>query len=248
MEMILNTEKIKQVNDKNLEELHLDKEIEISSSKTELEKSINNILDKGTDYIIKAMPIHNGLKEILIDVKKSLKTKDFKEIIKTALNSSIREGLEILGTPINVLNDIKTLKDAAIKGGLKQALIAGIDIVSNKYINGNLMGDLIKEFFNKTKSFIQSNMFLIKLDSGINKIIDKTKDFKKLCESWYNAYDKLDIENINDIAKKLNHNRRINYTDDEGIKQNKIIQNMTSLINVKKDKLSQMQLQICNDL
>lgn len=254
MELMMNIDNVKKLeetkNSVKAIDLNMQKEMDLNlySHKSEFEKIINNVIDKGTDYIIKAMPVHQGIKDILIDVKRAFKTKDFKEIVKTAIGSSIREGIEIIGMPINVIKDINKLKDITLKGGIKQALTAGIDIISNKYVKGNLMGDIIKEFFDKVKNFVKSNMFGIKLDQGIKKIESKTNDFIKMCKKWYEAYDSLDVESINDIAKKLNKNEKTVSFNEQCLKDNRIIQNMTSLINAKKDKLSQMQLQICQSL
>ena len=124
-------------------------EIEISSNKIELEKELDiesnrnvntfsnivcSVVDKGVNYAIKVLPIGDGLKDVALDVKEALKTNDFKHIVKTAISSSIREGLEFVGMPFNVLKNINTMKDVALKGGLTKALSAGIDIVCNKYL------------------------------------------------------------------------------------------------------------------
>lgn len=122
-------------------ELVKNKELEIDKYKEKqaFDKVVENVIDRGTDYILKAMPIQENIKDILIDVKKSLKSKDFSKIVQTAVTSSLREGLEIIGAPINIIKDLNKIKNIAFKGGLKQALCAGIDIVTNKYLKGNIL-------------------------------------------------------------------------------------------------------------
>ena len=52
-------------------------------------------------------------------------------------------------------------------------------------------------------------------------------------------------ELIQNILNKFKNSLKY---DKECVQQNNIIQNMTKLINNKKDKLSQIQLQICSEL
>lgn len=222
--------------------------LDFCREKGALEKVVINVIDKGTDYILKAMPIQENVKDILIDVKKSFKTKDFSKIVQTAVTSSVREGLEILGTPINVIKDINKVKDIAFKGGLRQALIASIDIVSNKYLKGNILGDVVDKFLGETKNFINSKRFSIKIDEDIKKAIDKQEKFKVLCSEWYKAYDKMDLESLNVIAKEISIKQKTNVISNDIMKAAKIILNMTEFVNNKKDKLSLAQLDICKSL
>ena len=58
---------------------------EIEKNKEEVINIISNILDKGSNYVIKSMPINSHIKEILIDVKKVIKDKEFSQILKVAV-------------------------------------------------------------------------------------------------------------------------------------------------------------------
>lgn len=212
------------------------------------EKVIFNVIDKGSDYILKAMPIQENLKDVLIDVRNSFKTKDFSKIIETAVNSSIREGIEFLTSPASVLKDLNKIKEVANKGGLKQALITGIDILTDKNIKNNLFGDVIKKFVEEVKTMILSNKFNIKVDEEIKKINLKQENFKSLCTDWYKAYDKLDIENINKLSKEINDKQKSYVYSSDVLKSARTIQNITEFVNNKKDKLSANQLDICKNL
>lgn len=223
-------------------------DIDLSKEKQSFEKVVVNVIDKGTDYILKAMPIQENIKDILMDVKKSFKTKDFTKIVQTAVTSSLREGLEILGTPINVIKDINKIKDAAYKGGLRQGLVAAIDIVSNKYLKGNILGDTIAKFMDDTKDFINSKRFTMKIDEDIRKIAIKQEKFKVLCTEWYKAYDKMDLSTLNDIAKQISSKQKTSVINTDIMKAAKIILNMTEFVNNKKDKLSLTQLDVCKSL
>lgn len=226
----------------------LNRNIDLFKEKQAFEKVIGNVIDKGTDYILKAMPIQDNVKDILIDVKKSFKTKDFSKIVQTAVTSSIREGMEIIGAPIAILKDINKIKDIAFKGGLRQALITGIDIVTNKYIKGNLLGDMFTKFIDEIKNFINSKRFSIKIDESIKKLTTKQEKFKILCAEWYKAYDKMDFNNLNNIAKQISTKQKTYVINNDISKAAKIILNMTEFVNNKKDKLNATQLDICKNL
>ncbi len=244
MENIIELNTLKKV-DKNLD---IDEGVDINlvKNRNEFTSVVENIVDKGANYVIRGMPINNHIKDILIDVKNSFKTKDFKEILKTAVNSSIREGLEVLSLPKTIIKDISKIKDIAINGGLSQGISAGLDIISKKFLGNSAYGVYIKDFFDKTKDFINSNEFIQKLTNGMKKCINKITDFKNTCKEWYKAYDKFDLNDINTIANVLNKKKNKVSFDNECQNQNNVIQNMTELINNKKDKLSKLQMQICN--
>jgi len=223
-------------------------DIDLAREKQAFDKIIVNVIDKGTDYILKAMPIQENLKDILLDVKKSFKTKDFTKIVQTAVTSSLREGLEIIGTPINIIKDVNKIKEAAFKGGLRQALVAGIDIFTDKYLKGNILGDVIAKFTEETKDFINSKRFAMKIDEDIRKVTLKQEKFKILCSEWYKAYDKMDLVSLNNIAKEITTKQKTSLMNNDIMKATKIILNMTQFVNNKKDKLSLTQLDVCKSL
>ena len=136
MELVLNTNELLKNKEKNIEV-----DVEVNRSQRIFSNLTYDVINKGADYVIKAMPVNEHIKDILIDVKKSFETKDFKQIIKTAVSSSIEEGLELINAPKNVIKDITKIKNIAIKGGLREGISAAIDIVTNKYLKNNLFSE-----------------------------------------------------------------------------------------------------------
>ncbi len=223
-------------------------DLDLVRNRDEFTNVVSKVINKGANYIIRGMPINNHIKDILIDVKDAFKTKDFKEILKTAVNSSVREGLEILSLPKNVLKDLTNIKDIAVNGGLSEGICAGIEIISKKYLGSSVYSVYIKDLFDKTKEFVKSRDFLNKISNGVNKCLEKINDFKEICKKWYMAYDKFDLDEINNIANSLNKKKsKVNF-DIECQNNNNVIQNMTELINNKRDKLTQLQMQICSSI
>ena len=243
MELLIDSNEIIKNRDRNIE-------IDVAANRSQrvFSNLAFDVVNRGADYVIKSMPINNNIKNILLDVKKSFETKDFKQIIKTAVGSSISEGLELLKLPKNVITDITKITDITFKGGLREGICAAIDIVTNKYLKNNIFYNIIKDFINKTKDFIFNKSFSNKIESGINNILNRADKFKDKCKEWYKYYEKLDFEKMNNLAKALNRERNKVANDIECVKENNIMQNMMKLVNNKKDKLSNMQLQICNNL
>lgn len=223
-------------------------DLDVIREKQILDKIVVNVIDKGTDYILKAMPIQENVKDILLDVKKSFKTKDFNKIVQTALTSSLREGLEVIGAPVSVVKDLNKIKDIALKGGLRQALVTGVDIISDKYISGNILGDTVTKFMKEVKDFINSKRFSMKIDEDILKAINKQEKYKVLCSKWYKAYDQMDLDSLNKIAKEISSKQKTNIINNELLKSSNVILNMTEFVNNKKDKLSVAQLDVCRSL
>jgi hypothetical protein len=225
-----------------------DEKIEIEKNKDEILKIINNIINKGSNYIIRAMPVNEHIKEILSDVKESLSEGDFKNMLKVAINSSISEGLEIVGLSEKDIDNIDKLVDTAFNGGLAKSINISIDIVENMKKYGNLFYNYIEDFFENLKGFILSKDFKTKVYSGINKCLDKVESFKDMCNDWYDAYDKFDLTDIKQIADKLNKMKKKVSFDNNCVSENTIIQNVTELVSRKNSKLTKTQFDICSNL
>ena len=67
-----------------------------------------------------------------------------------------------------------------------------------------------------------------------------------MCNKWYQEYDKFNIENLNTIAKTLSSKIKNVINSKECLIENNLIQNMTKLINSRKEKLSSSQVEFCN--
>lgn len=228
---------------KNTLELDGDKRIDIL--KEDLSDVAINALDKAANYVIKAMPIPDAMKDVLRDVKLAIKTKNLKEVINTAVNSSVREGLEILGVSKSTIKDLKDVTKLANKGGFITLLKNGVEIISNNYLKNNLVGDYVYKFFDKLKEYILSKDFSNKINSLIEKLTNKKADFLNKCEEWYKAYKKLDMLSINNIAEELAKDKYTINRHEECKRENSIIQNMTAMVNNKKELLSIEQQRLC---
>lgn len=220
----------------------------IEKNKDEIVTIVNNVLDKGANYVIKSMPISAHIKEILLDTKNVIKDKEFTQILKVGLTSSLKDGMENLGIKEDRISEINEMLETAFKGGFTNAINMGIDIVGKAKKYGHIFYNYIEEFFNKLKNFVQSIDFKNKIYSCVDRCLDKVDSFKELCNDWYDAYDKFDLKDIESIAGKLNKLKgRVSF-DSACVNENSIIQNMTRLVGRRKQKLTKTQLDICNNL
>ena len=108
--------------------------------------------------------------------------------------------------------------------------------------------DLAKDFVSNVKNFVTSKDFLNKLDGAFNKLSEKVKGFKDTCNMWREAYEKFDLEKINELSKDLSKKVRGVLENTECGNENKTIQNITTLINNTKKKLSKIQLEACEQI
>lgn len=217
-------------------------------NRNEYSNTVAKVVDNSIGYIIKALPVNENIKQIALDVKDAFKTGDFKEIVKTAVKSSIKEGLEILNLPKNVISDISKISKIAFSGGLSSALSAGIDIISKKYLKNNIFSSVLFKITNEMKNYVFSKDFKIKIDNNINKLLEKNNKFNDLCQKWYESYEKFDLFNMNSLCKSIKNMQKHIVNDKDCKIQSDIIENMTNLINTKNSKLSPIQMQICNNI
>lgn len=231
-------------NTKNLA-MELKEDNRMAVLKNDLSSAAEKAIDHTAKYIIKSMPVPDAVKDILVDVKDALKTKNIKEVVSTVVKSTVREGLELVGLSTSSINSLSELKAIASKGGLITSLKNGIQIVAENYLKNNIVGEYVYDFFDKLKNYIMNKEFGKKLTNIINKLEKKKDKFLEQCEEWYNAYKNMNVDKLNTIAGELDSNKYIlsRYTDCE--KQNSIIQNMTAMVNNKNDLLTQNQQRLC---
>jgi len=231
----------------NTKELAIDisKDNKMETLKQDLTDTVEKTVDHAAKYVIKAMPVTDAVKDVLIDIKEAIKTKDIKEVLSTAVKSTIREGLEMLGLSKKSINSLSELKDIAKKGGLVTSIKNGIEVVESNYLKNNIVGDYVYKFFDKLKSYIMNNEFMKYLNSLIDKLEQKKNQFLNKCEEWYNAYKNRDLDNLEELPQKLNGNKYVLSRYSDCIKENNVIQNITAMVNSKKDVLTANQQRLC---
>ncbi len=224
-------------------ELDLDQRLDVL--KGDLQSVSEKAIDKSMNYIIKSIPMPDAIRDVVKDVKEAIKTRQLREVIGTAVNSSVREGLEISGVSKDNINSLKDMKKFALKGGLIILLKNGIEIVENKFLKNNIVGEYVYNFFAKLKNYILSNEFLKKINSMVDKLTNKKDEYLEKCEDWYEAYSKMDIVKMNKISEELDSNSYITVRYEDCKRENNIIQNMTKMVNAKKGELSLEQQKLC---
>ncbi len=220
---------------------------EIESNKDELIKIIISVLDKGANYSIKSMSVNEHIQELLLNVKKVFTDLEFKKILKTAVNSSLKDGQELKGNNLE-LKRIDSMLKLAFKGGLPELINLGIEIVTATKKYGNIFSNYIEDFVNKLKNFALSVEFKNKVQNGLDKCLNKVEKFKNMCTLWYDAYNQLNIEDIQLIAGNLKDMKNKVKFDSECLNENEVIQNITELVTRKKDRLSNARMDIYENL
>ena len=225
-----------------------DNKQEVKRNKEELKNILIKTIDKGGNYIIKAMPVNKHIKDILSDVKECITDGEFKDIVSTAIESSLKEGKEILGLTDRELKYINKMINTAFAGGLTKNINIGVATIENVKKYGNLFYNYIEDFFESLKSYIASTGFEERVNIAVSKCLNKVDEFKKICTNWYTAYDKFDLNNISSIADKLDKMKNKVEFNDKCVSENTIIQNVTELVRQNKKKLTKNQFDICANL
>lgn len=231
---------LKTVNEQN--------KVKVEKNKEEIKSIIVKIIDKSSNYIIRAMPVNEHIKDLLLHVKTALKEDDFSDMLKVAIGSSITEGLEIIGLDESAIGEIDKMIDVAFDGGLTKSINMGVDIVENTKKYGNLFYNYIEDFFESLKGYIAGKDFRAKVYLGINKCLDKVENFKDICNEWYDAYDNFNMNDIKQLADRLNKMKKKVLFNNECLSENTIIQNVTELVSREKRKLTPVQFDICSNV
>ncbi len=221
---------------------------EIEINKNEIAEIVINILDKGSNYIIKSMPINEHIKEILSNVKGALKEKDFKNMIKVAVSSSVIEGAQALGLGKEGISSIEEMIDASFEGGITKSINIGVGMIEQVKKYGNLFYNYIEDFFTRLRGFVDSKEFKNKVYSCVSKCLNKVDNFKEMCNDWYDAYDEFNISSLKEIASKLNKMKGQVGFDQNCISENSIIQNITEFVSKNNKKLTKTQFDIYSEL
>ncbi len=225
-----------------------DNKQEIKRNKEELKNILIKTIDKGGNYIIKAMPVNKHIKDILSDVKECITDGEFKNIVSIAIESSLKEGKEILGLTDRELKHINKMINTAFAGGLTKNINIGVATIENIKKYGNLFYNYIEDFFESLKAYIASTGFEERVNIAVSKCLNKVDEFKQICSNWYNAYDKFDLNNLTNLADKLDKLKDKVGFNDKCVSENTIIQNVTELVKQNKKKLTKNQFDICANL
>ena len=230
--------------------LEIDKDINLNLDKEKnvFKNIIGDVIDKASNYVIKMLPVPEGVRDVLKDVKEAIKTKDLKQVITTAVNSSLREGMEILGFDDKQIKEISNMKEALLKGGLRQALNAGIETSYSKYINGNLLGNEIDTLKAGIINTINGQKFTNVLDDKISAINACNNALESLCNKWNTAYNDFNLANLNKINLQIKSIKSNNYINDIIENRIKSIDNMTKMINSKSAKLTSLEKELCQTI
>lgn len=230
--------------------LDLDKNVglDLNREKNLFCKIIGETLDKTANFAIKMMPVPDSVKDVLRDVKDAVKTGDLGKVISTAVSSSIREVSEFIGISSDKMQDLNELKNLMLRGGLRQCLSAGIETAYSSYINGNILGDEIRNFIKSYTNNIESRNFINQIDSKLEPYIKIRNDIDSLCEKWYKSYDRMDIKELNAINSDINFLKTKGILTDKQLKEVKVVKNLTEFVNSKKDKLTELELSFCNNV
>ena len=116
------------------------------------------------------------------EVKETIKSKELKQVIGAAVNSSVREGLEIAGVSKSNINTLKDMKGFALKGGLLMLIKGGIQVIERKYLKSNIVSDAVYKFFDKINDYVLSKEFIKKIDSIVNKLAAKKMEYLNKCD------------------------------------------------------------------
>lgn len=230
----------------NIDNFNLDFNYDLSC------KQLNNIvykaLDKGSEYVIKSLPVPDQIKNILTDIKNSIKKDGFKKVAETAIKSSVEEGLQLIGINKSDIKDISKMQEIAEKGGLCFNLEAGIDILKNSFIKDRIPPRYTETFFESLNNYILSNDFLSNIRNKVKEYSIDVEMYLNKCSRWYKLYTNHEFDKALELSKQLQKEFNQVKNSNECISKNQIIQNVTKLSTEKQDRISDLEMKLCHNL
>ena len=220
----------------------------VDLGKKELVNIVGDVIDRGSNYVIKSLPCPDAYKDILMDVKENFKTKGFKDLLKTVVASTAREGLEILGLTEDEIKNLTGLEKSCEKGGLNLTLSAVIGVVEKDFLDRRIVGDYVNDYFAKLKEYVLSNKFLEKLRTSVNRYDMKSSRFVEKCDEWYKAYNEKDTTKILEITDSLSKNITNVRNNSECKSEYEIINNLTKCYIDKNNILEDTDINIIKNI
>lgn len=222
--------------------------VDLSEQLKSFAKAVETVVLNGAEYVVKALPIQENVRDVLTDVAEVLKTKDFSTIVDTAVVSSVREGMEYLGVTEIFSMSATELVELAKKGGLRESLTSSIEVVFDKFTSNNLLGDTITSFVEDIKTFITSKEFDTKLEKAATFLQEKKDQVVSLFESWKEAYENFDLNEVTEIFNSMSKTKSTINANVDLKYEYSIIKNIMEFVSEKQDKLSVNQLEFCKSV
>lgn len=216
-------------------------------AKNQMNNIVYKLLDKGSEYVIKSLPVPDLIKNVITDIKDSVKKDGFKKIVSTAIDSSIEEGLQILNLRKDSINTLNKLFEVANKGGLFFNLEAGVDILKSQFCRNRIVPRNLDLYFKGLNNYILSNEFANGIKTKITKQQENIELYLDKCTKWYKAYSNYELEKANVIAEELENDLIKVKSSRECKGKNEIIQNVMKLTNSKNDKITDLEFKLCHN-
>lgn len=200
-------------------------------------------VENAAGYVIKSMPVTDHVKDVLLDVKNSFRSKEITELLNSVVKSSVKEGMEISDVNEASLNGLQDIKNISKTGGLICGIKNVVEIAAKLLTKNKIVGNYVYKFFDVFSKYIQSSDFLKKLGDVITRLLKRKDKFMENVNGWYKAYSQSDMTSLKYFADELKSSKDIIKKFDDCNYQSKIIDKIMNAS--KKEKLSEEQLQLC---
>lgn len=209
----------------NLEiEKNVTPEKQNSFLETNIGKAANFALDIGIKYI---MP--DCIENEIIEIKDNFISEGFENGVKTAVNSAIELGKNILGIFNGNFTDINQAEKAVEKGGLIDGISNVLDFVLDKIEDKGILNKNITNVIKDGKNYL--------LDSIEDRIKDNFKtqvssvdNINTYIEEWNNHYSNKDINMMDKTYEKIQDELGEVMPLESVIKTAKEIENIQTLV------------------
>lgn len=207
-------------------------------------QAINN----GIDFGLKAI-LPDYIENEIIEIKNAFVKEGLVEGIKTAIDTTINKGKEIIGMFTGNLENMTQAEAIAKNGDLIKNVAKELDKVVNKCVKNDLikdgLGDLIKEGKNSMLNYAKNNV-----DKVNKEQVKKIQEMDEFIKDWEEAFKNQDFKKMQNAYIKINHRMESVLPLEETLNKAQVVENLHNLIknNGNNFDLTEEQIELAKQL
>lgn len=207
-------------------------------------EAINNAIDSGLKIILP-----DFIENEIIDIKNAFVKEGLVEGIKTAIDTTINKGKELIGMFTGNLENM-TQAEAIIKnGGLISKVADVLENIVDKTVKNGLIREGIGQLIKSGKDIILENA-----EKNIDKVnkeqVKKLKEMDTAIEKWNEAFKNQDFKTMQNEYKKIENRIDDIMPLEDIINKARTVENLHNLVknNGKNFDLTEEQMQLAEQL
>ena len=207
--------------------MNINNSIEIEQNNF-LESTLGKVLNSALDIGLKAV-LPDLIEDEVINIKDAIVENGFSEGVKQAVDSAINTGKSAIGIFTGNFENISQIELAVKKGGLLDKTSKVLDVALNLATQKNMIDKNLSSIIKTGKNSIISSMS-DKIEKAMVAQIKSVERIEKYCESWNEAFNNRDLNNMSKALKNIESNLQKTIPLENILKKARTIENLHNII------------------